>query len=34
MTVKINNTFIGRIAQAKPEKVRKFGDAALRGFVA
>ena len=34
MTVKINNAFIRRIAQEKPEKVREFRDSTLRGFIA
>ena len=34
MTVKINNAFIRRIANQKPDKVREFRDAQLRGFIA
>ncbi len=33
MTVKINNAFIRKIAGEKPEKIREFRDANLRGFV-
>jgi len=33
MTKRINNAFIRRIAQEKPEKVREFRDATLRGFL-
>lgn len=33
MTVKINNAFIRRIANQKPEKVREFRDSLLRGFL-
>jgi integrase len=33
MTVKINNAFIRRIDQEKPEKVREFRDTNLRGFL-
>jgi hypothetical protein len=33
MTKRINNAFVRRIANEKPEKVREFRDATLRGFL-
>ena len=32
MTVKINNAFMRKFANEKPDKIREFRDATLRGF--